>query len=436
MPRRAAILLAAALVLGAAPAWAQAQKASPAQERALQLRDLAERAYALNLADDHAAAEPALREVVHGWRALGWGDTEATRATVLLWSWSLVELGRFDEAESELTAVIATPSTAEAQVAYAWGLMARMYSRSGRFIQAEQAAELALSHARSAHGEVHEETATAWHNLGTAKGEIGDNADAIEALRHAVALREGLFGPAAEPTLASIYNLAAHLHARGDPAAAEPLLRRVLASAEPGSESHVHALHHLGFTLITLGRPAEAEPYLRQAIDRRAGLPDPHLYAVSLSALGTALDGEERRVEAEVEHRRAIAALQSAWRPGYDMTLSAILLALAENQQAMGRPETAEAAYRRAVEIARASVTPGHPRLTLRGLGLAAFLNDDHRPEEALSLLRPMGAALLDRARDQSAGNPGAAVDPFRSLFRETVDAAWFTAQPLGGAGR
>ena len=126
MPRRAAVLLAAALVLGAAPSWAQAQKMNPMDERAWQLRDLAEQAYALNLADDHTAAEPALREVVQGWRALGWGDTEATRATVLLWAWSLVELGRFDEAESELAAVIAAPSAAETQVAYAWGLMAKM----------------------------------------------------------------------------------------------------------------------------------------------------------------------------------------------------------------------------------------------------------------------------------------------------------------------
>ena len=436
MPRRAAVLLAAALVLGAAPSWAQAQKMNPMEERAWQLRDLAEQAYALNLADDHTAAEPALREVVQGWRALGWGDTEATRATVLLWAWSLVELGRFDEAESELAAVIAAPSAAETQVAYAWGLMAKMYSRSGRFIQAEQAAGLALTHARSAYGEVHEETATAWHNLGTARGEIGDNSTAIEALRHAVALREGLFGPTAEPTLSSIYNLAAHLHARGDPAAAEPLLRRVLASAEPGSESHLYALHHLGFTLTALGRPAEAQPYLRQAVDLRSAQADPHLYAVSLSALGTALDGEGRQEEAEVQHRRAVAALQDAWRPGYDMTLSAALLALAENQQAMGHPEAAEAAYRRSVEIARASVTPGHPRLTLRGLGLAAFLNDDRRPQEALSLLRPMGADLLGRARDQNPTDADAAVGPFRSLFRETVEAAWFTAQPLGGAAR
>ena len=67
MPRQVAVLLAAALVLGATPAWAQAGKTNSAEQRALQLRDLAERAYALNLADNHADAEPGLREVVEGW---------------------------------------------------------------------------------------------------------------------------------------------------------------------------------------------------------------------------------------------------------------------------------------------------------------------------------------------------------------------------------
>lgn len=430
MPRGAAALLAAALILGAAPVWAQAGKQTPAAD-VERLNELVERAVALNMADDHAAAEPALREVVMGWRALGWGETEATRATALLWVWSLVELNRFDEARAELIRVVNAPDLADQHAASAWGLMARMYSRSGRFVEAEEAAVLALTHARAAYGELHGETATAWHNLGTARGELGRNGEAVEALRHAVALREQLFGPAAEPTLISIYNLAAHLHARGHPAAAEPLLRRVLDAAASGSESRSYALHHLGFTLVALKRPQEAEPYLRQAVELRAAHADPHLYAVSLSALGNALDGEGLHRQAEAQHRRAIAALDEAWRPGYDMTLSAALLALAENQQALGRPRDAEEAYRRSVEIARSSVPPGHPRLTLRGLSLAAFLNDDQRPAEALALLRPMNAALLDRAQDQRTGDPELAIGPFRSLFRETVEAAWFSAQPL-----
>lgn len=434
-PRRAAVLLASALVLAAAPAWGQ-DKIAPLEARAAHLHDLAERAYALNMADDHAAAEPVLREVIDGWRALGWGDAEATRATVLLWAWSLIELGRFDVAETELTTLAAAPSITGPHAVSAWGLLAKLYSRSGRFTLSEEAAVQALAQAEAAYGQAHAETAAAWHNLGTARGEIGQNAEAIDALRHATALYEQLFGPAAEPTLASIYNLAAHLHARGDPAAAELLLRRVLESAAPGSESRAYALHHLGFTLTVLNRPEEAEPYLRQAVDLRASLPDPHLYAVSLSALANALDGEGRHEEAEAEHRRAISVLQDAWRSGYEMTLSAALLTFAENQQALGRAQAAETAYRRSIEIARGSVAPGHPRLTLRALGLAAFLNDDHRPVEALALLRPMAVALLDRAHDLDGGDARREVDPFRSLFRETVQAAWLAAQPIDGPAR
>ena len=423
-------MLAVALVLGAAPAWSQAQKPDPAEERALHLRDLAERAYALNMADDHAAAEPMLREVIAGWRDLGWGGTEATRKTVLLWAWSLIELGRFAEAETELRDLVASQSTEGPDAASAWGLLAKMYSRSGRFMDAEQAATQALDHARETYGETHAETATAWHNLGTARGEVGRNSDAIAALRHAVGLREQLFGPTGEPTLVSIYNLAAHLHARGDMDQAEPLLRQVLAHAEPGGESHTYALHHLGFTLTRMGRPAEAEPLLRQVAAWRETLSDRHMEAVSLAALADALNGQGRHEEAEAAYARAIDLLRTHYQPGFAMTLSGVLLGRAETRQAMGRTGAAEDDYRQAVEIARANVPSGHPRLTLRQLGLAAFLNDERRSGEALDLLRPARDALLARTRDLGGGEARAEVAPFRSLFRETVQAAWVATQP------
>lgn len=429
MPR-VLTLLAAALVLAAAPSGAQADKLTAVEARAARLNDLAEQAYALNMADDHAAAEPALREVVEGWRALGWADTKATHATILLWAWSLIELGRFDEAETELRGLTDASAADGAELTSAWGLLAKMYSRSGRFLDAEPAAAQALAQARRTFGETHAETATAWHNLGTARGEVGRNSDAIAALRRAVALREQLFGAAAEPTLVSIYNLAAHLHARGDMDQAEPLLRQVLAHAEPDGESHTYALHHLGFTLTRMGRHDEAEPLLRRVAAWRASLSDRHMEAVSLAALADALDGQERHEEADAAYGRAIDLLRANYRSGFAMTLSGVLLGRAETRQAMGRMQAAEDDYRQAVEIARANVPAGHPRLTLRQLGLASFLNDQRRPGEALALLRPARDALLARTRNLGGGEARAEVAPFRSLFRETVQAAWVATQP------
>jgi tetratricopeptide (TPR) repeat protein len=429
MPR-VLTLLAAALVLAANPANAQADKLTAVEARASRLNDLAERAYALNMADDHAAAEPALREVVEGWRALGWGDTKATHATILLWAWSLIELGRFDEAETELRGLTDASAADGAELTSAWGLLAKMYSRSGRFLDAEPAAAQALAQARQTFGETHAETATAWHNLGTARGEVGRNSDAIAALRRSVALREQLFGATAEPTLVSIYNLAAHLHARGDMDQAEPLLRQVLAHAERGGESHTYALHHLGFTLTRMGRHDEAEPLLRQVAAWRASLSDRHMEAVSLAALADALDGQERNEAADAAYGRAIDLLHANYQSGFAMTLSGVLLGRAETRQAMGRMQAAEDDYRQAVEIARANVPSGHPRLTLRQLGLASFLNDQRRPGEALALLRPARDALLARTRNLGGGEARAEVAPFRSLFRETVQAAWVATQP------
>lgn len=429
MPRGLA-LLATALILAAAPTAAQAQKPAALEARAVHLNDFAERAYALNMADDHAAAEPALREVIEGWRALGWGDTEAAHATILLWAWSLIELERFDEAESALRGLTRNPAVSGAELTSAWGLLAKMYSRSGRFLDAEPAAALALVHARETYGETHGETATAWHNLGTARGEIGRNTDAVAALRRAVALREQLFGATGEPTLVSIYNLAAHLHARGDLDQAEPLLRQVLDSAEPGGESHTYALHHLGFTLTRMGRHVEAEPLLRQAASWRAGLSDRHMEAVSVAALADSLNGQGRYEEAEAAYDQSVDLLREQYQPGFAMTLSGVLLGRGETRQAMGRVREAEEDYRQAVEIARANVAAGHPRLTLRQLGLAAFLNEQRRPGEALALLRPARDALLARTRNIGGGEARAEVHPFRSLFRETVEAAWAATQP------
>ena len=431
MPDRrvtAAAVMALTLLTGLNAA-AQPAKPEPALVR---LNALAEQAYALNMADDHVAAEPALREVVEGWRALGWGDTEATRATVLLWAWSLIELARFDEAETELLGITTASDTSAPQLSSVWGLLAKMYSRSGRFQQAEEAAVAALDHTVTAYGSEHAETATAWHNLGTARGEMGRTTDAVAALRHAVAMREVLFGAAGEPTLVSIYNLAAHLHAAGRLEDAEPLLREVLINAEPGSDSHVYALHHLGFTLSQMDRHAEAEPWLRQAVDQRARMPDRSLEAVSLSALADALGGQGRHSEANATYERALTLIEANDHQGMAMLRSAVLLGVAENHQAAGRPLEAEAAYRRSVEIARASLLGGHPRLMLRELRLATFLNDEGRGAEALILLRSANEALLARTRSLDGGGTRLELDPFRSLFRETVQAAWNTAQPEG----
>ena len=80
-------------------------------------------------------------------------------------------------------------------VAPSYASMRSQVAASGRFIDAEQAAAQALHHARETFGDAHAETATAWHNLGTARGEVGRNSDAAAALRQAVALREQPFGP-------------------------------------------------------------------------------------------------------------------------------------------------------------------------------------------------------------------------------------------------
>lgn len=411
---------------------AMAQPAKPDPEL-IRLSALAEQAYALNMADDHAAAEPALREVLEGWRAAGLGQTEATRSTVLLWAWSLIELARFDEAEAELRAITAATDATGPQQVSAWALLAKTYARSGRFQQAEEAAVAALDHAVAAYGPDHAETAAAWHNLGTARGEMGRNSDAVAALRRAVALREGLFGADGEPTLVSIYNLAAHLHAVGRLNDAEALLREVLAHAEPGSESHVYALHHLGFTLSQMERHAEAETWLRQAVDRRALMPDRSLEAVSLSALADALRGQGRHAEARAAYGRALELIEANDYAGLAMLRSAVLLGLAENQQAEGRVLEAETAYRQSIAIARAHLLQGHPRLVARELGLAGFLNDQQRASEALTLLRPARDALLARTRNLEGGETRLELDRFRSLFRETVQATWNMAQPEGG---
>ena len=187
---------------------------------------------------------------------------------------------------------------------------------------------------------------------------------------------------------------------------------------------------HADYWNSELGRPAEAEPLLHQVAEYRATLSDRHMEAISLAALADAMNGQGRHEEAEAAYGRAVGLLRAHYQPGFAMTLSGVLLGRAETRQAMGWTQAAEDDYRQAVEIARANVAPGHPRLTLRQLGLAAFLNDQRRPGEALALLRPARDALLARTRDLGGGEARAEVEPFRSLFRETVQAAWVATQP------
>ena len=196
--------------------------------------------------------------------------------------------------------------------------------------------------------------------------------------------RKGKAGPIGSPPTVAVATLLeealAHLQ-EGTPAAAEPLLRRLL-EREPYSAD---GLHLLGLVAYQARRVEEAESLIARAI--AAGGDDPAFH----SNHGAVLNSLRRPAEAEAACRRAVALA-----PDYAEAHNNLGLAL-ELQE---RPGEAAEIYRRAIALA-----PGNAQ-ALNNLGNVLRRRDDL--DGAVDAYREAVAAAPDFAMAQA--NLGAAL--------------------------
>lgn len=251
-------------------------------------------------------------------------------------------------------------------------------------------------------------------------------------LAQAVALKERLYGADAYPVAISLNALGALRDAQGRFDDAERLHRRALKIAEAQGRAAAAAAirSNLGRVIHQQGRAAEAEPILRQAAEEvEAMLGAEHEDTAGAWAnLAGALQDMERHAEAAMvlgdalgRYERSIGAdhVQSAWTVN----------ALARSTAALQGPAAAEPLYVRALTLSEARLSPAHPDRVRRANDVAENRLDTGRDDEAMVLIRQTGEAVrsrLDAARQGGESVP--ALDRGRRVFGLQVRTAWTLA--------
>jgi serine/threonine-protein kinase len=229
--------------------------------------------------------------------------------------------------------------------------------------------------------------------LGSIYRELATLNRADTVLRHAVDLREKLYGPNDARVASSLNELGGLLLVTGDYAAADSVLRRALAIRERalGARDTLVAvsLNNLAVARVNLGDDAEAERLYRRAlaIDRRVHGPNHRQVATDLANLGSLL---RRKAEYDAADSVISAALAIRRRrlPAGDPSTASAIEELAVLRNAQGRSEEAERLYRESLAVRRTAYGDEHPDVALSLGGLASTLTQIGRLGEAAPLFQ------------------------------------------------
>lgn len=165
----------------------------------------------------------------------------------------------------------------------------------GRYVEARQDLERAVSILEAAFGPDHSQVATALNNLAGSVSEEGKFEEARRLFERVVAIRERIYGADSEPVASGLGNVGQMLIEQGRGEEAERLLRRSLAIREakfgPEHQRLVPTLSNLAWALDITGRCAQAVPTYDRAVaiaEKHYGR-DHELVASPLSGRGLCL---------------------------------------------------------------------------------------------------------------------------------------------------
>jgi serine/threonine-protein kinase len=216
---------------------------------------------------------------------------------------------------------------------------------------------------------------------------------------------------------------------------AERLYRDALATLRraygPRDARLASVLNGLGIVLDERGDPAAAERVLRRAIDLHRAARD-SVPAVYYHNLALALERQNRFDDALGMHQKALAVYRQAYSRPHPLLASAIAR-MAFTYQRAGHLEKAERLHRQSLAMRREALPPDHPHLASGLVRLGWLLVQKGRPDEAAPLARE-GLSILQSilppdhwqihaARSVLAlcamaeGRLGAATPPLRTAF-------------------
>jgi tetratricopeptide (TPR) repeat protein len=276
----------------------------------------------------------------------------------------------------------------------------------------------------------------------------GDFPQAESLHRQALAIHEGRLGPEHPTTLATLTNLGNVMLLQGKSREAEQVFRRVLTAREkvlgPEHPDTAVSLNNLANALFEQSRQddvtaftgrrlrggndtllasqaSETETLYRRALAIQERQGAGAASAATLNNLAVLLAGRGRFDEAIELHRRALASAEKALGPRHLDTAS-MLTTLAITYDRQGRLAEAEAAFNRAVAIARES---GVARNLLVNAGaLAQSLARRGRLREALPYYREAADALdvlYAQTRGQGESARAAFLGRYAYVYRELI---------------
>jgi CHAT domain-containing protein/tetratricopeptide (TPR) repeat protein len=268
-----------------------------------------------------------------------------------------------------------------------------LYTRGGRYSEAEPLLERALTGYEKALGPEHPDTLQSVENLAGLYETQGRYAEAEPMYRRVLVDRENTLGPEHLSTLSSVNNLAFLYSKQGRYAEAEPMYRLVLAAEEkalgPEHRSTLISVNNLGFIYLEQGRYGEAEPLYRRALtgrEKALGLTHPETL-LSVNNLAALYDKQGRYGEAEPLYRRALTGGEKVLGPEHLSTLTSVNN-LAYLCGVQGRYGEAEPLYRRALAGHERVLGSEHPYTLESVNNLAALYNKQGRHGEAEPLIK------------------------------------------------
>ncbi|MCG8409231.1 MAG: serine/threonine-protein kinase [Phycisphaerales bacterium] len=309
---------------------------------------------------------------------------------------------RLEENESDYHPVI----RATLMDTIGWG-----YMGAGSYDRAQELIEQGLALRTEHYGENHTDVLESLESLATLRHFNGNYQGAIDCRRRGLAISRKLGGPGSMMLVVALSNLGTDLAETGDYVEAEALLtealetgRRAESEGRKGkwNEAKVFLINNLAALRAYLGRHEEAEALSRELLEMlRERHGDEHPRTVdAVQNLGIGLLRQQRLSEAEPLLRESLAMRRKLFGPKAAVVGKSLhLLAMLERKQ--GDYVAAEAYCRQALDIRRAELPDGSPRVAETETLLAACLITLGRFEEAEPLLLNC-YSVLEKARTLS----------------------------------
>jgi tetratricopeptide (TPR) repeat protein len=231
------------------------------------------------------------------------------------------------------------------------------YERMGRY---EKAREL-LMRAIAIYQEIDDKTldvgiAQSYHNLANVESSLDHSAEAEQAERKSLQLREKVLGPADRNTIKSLLSLGYALSEQGKCTAAKREFELALARSEkafgPNDPLTGDALNGIGMAQLALGHIDEAEKFFQRslAIAEESPSLDPKDRASRLHNLGSVEYARHRYAEAESQVLKALTIFEKAFGTEHPELLKALDDLVKVNQK-LNKPERAAMFEARAQQI-------------------------------------------------------------------------------------